>query len=1009
MPGNGMGVSEHGDLLLQNKGDGTFVDVSQKAGLYPDGRKTKYSNKEATSFDYDNDGLLDIFISNGDTVPLVPNIFYHNEGNGRFKDIAAQIGLDNSRLAGIYPGDYDNDGDMDLFISVAGSDYWATDPNDQGVDQLWRNEGNGVFVDVAEEAGVQKNINSFMGFSFDYDNDGDLDLYLRQLPSSDALGYDVLYRNNGNGTFSNVAQQAGILQIEGYASGTDYGDYDNDGWLDICATYQPVGRTFLPVVLYHNNRDGTFADVSEQFNIASYINSDSGPDFVDYDSDGDLDIFLAITNALYRNNGTGNHWLQMKLVGSKSNRDAVGARARVIAGELSMIREIFSFSHSNHSDRLPLHFGLGVNQKADLIEIRWPGGIVQTFTDIPADQRITIDESEGILTVIRQVIPDSGQPDGGTAIRIQGESFLPGSKVLFSGVEAVNVRVETSTLITAVTPSGVKGVVDVEVINPDGRRGLLRNGFRYSTIQVTKFTPSSGPTAGGTQIQIEGSGFQQGVVVRIGNNQLAVPFVTSVFIKGELPAGASGKVDISIINPDGEVVVLRQAFTYIPPPTIDRFNPSIGPLMSSAKIKIFGSGFIRTPSVHIGGIVSQKVVLTGSDWLEVDMPSIPTIGPQDVTVINPDGQRATLAGGITIIAPPKIKSIKPANGSIEGGTEITIAGDSTIKINDKPFPSNLKEVVKVLIGGIECTEVTVKSDYIVTAIAPPNTPGPKDVTIIDSVGQDDTLKNAFTYNTAPQVTRVIPNNGRLAGGTPIAIHGSGFIPGAEVVIRTRDGYSVLAKSIDVLSSTMITALTPSIKPGICDITVINPDGQRMTFPDGFTYNPMPTISRINPNFGSSSGGAKIVIEGTGFLQGVRVMIGERYATAQLKDDMTIEAVTPPNRRGKWDVRVINSDTQEAVVREGFVSAGVLVYNYPNPFRASQGTTFRCVTNAEVDSITVRIFNLAGVPIGIAHQEGSKEAKWYNSEVHVGMYVYDMEVKLSDGGIKHYKGIMEVCR
>jgi len=363
MPGNGMGVSEHGDLLLQNKGDGTFVDVSQKAGLYPDGRKTKYSNKEATSFDYDNDGLLDIFISNGDTVPLVPNIFYHNEGNGRFKDIAAQIGLDNSRLAGIYPGDYDNDGDMDLFISVAGSDYWATDPNDQGVDQLWRNEGNGVFVDVAEEAGVQKNINSFMGFSFDYDNDGDLDLYLRQLPSSDALGYDVLYRNNGNGTFSNVAQQAGILQIEGYASGTDYGDYDNDGWLDICATYQPVGRTFLPVVLYHNNRDGTFADVSEQFNIASYINSDSGPDFVDYDSDGDLDIFLAITNALYRNNGTGNHWLQMKLVGSKSNRDAVGARARVIAGELSMIREIFSFSHSNHSDRLPLHFGLGVNQK----------------------------------------------------------------------------------------------------------------------------------------------------------------------------------------------------------------------------------------------------------------------------------------------------------------------------------------------------------------------------------------------------------------------------------------------------------------------------------------------------------------------------------------------------------------------------------------------------------------------------------------------------------------------
>ncbi len=139
------------------------------------------------------------------------------------------------------------------------------------------------------------------------------------------------------------------------------------------------------------------------------------------------------------------------------------------------------------------------------------------------------------------------------------------------------------------------------------------------------------------------------------------------------------------------------------------------------------------------------------------------------------------------------------------------------------------------------------------------------------------------------------------------------------------------------------------------------------------------------------------------------MIGENPATAQLRDNTTIEAVAPANPQGVWDVRVVNPDTQEVVMRKGFISVGEVAYNYPNPFRASQGTTFRYVTDKPVQSITVKIFNLAGVPIDVVQQVDSNEVKWYNTEVHVGLYVYLMEVELENGDIKQFRGMLEVQR
>jgi hypothetical protein len=129
----------------------------------------------------------------------------------------------------------------------------------------------------------------------------------------------------------------------------------------------------------------------------------------------------------------------------------------------------------------------------------------------------------------------------------------------------------------------------------------------------------------------------------------------------------------------------------------------------------------------------------------------------------------------------------------------------------------------------------------------------------------------------------------------------------------------------------------------------------------------------------------------------------------VKDDMTIEAVTPPNPQGIFDVTVVNPDTQAAVKERGFISVGEVAYNYPNPFRSARGTTFRYVTNEHVELISVKIFNLAGVPIGVVGRSGSNEVRWHDASVHAGLYVYLMEVRLENGDVKKFKRMLEVYK
>ncbi|MBD3183422.1 T9SS type A sorting domain-containing protein [Candidatus Poribacteria bacterium] len=480
--------------------DISFTDVTQQAGI-------DNTSKGAcvAIVDFDNDGLPDIYVGNSGRSfePLgKANILYHNNGDGTFTDIASETGLDDERqTTGAAFGDFDNDGDIDLYVvndfginamymnngdgtfeditessgTVGGIDVIGGDeiPNGYGtaiadIDNdglldiyvvnlgganiLYRNTGNMKFEDITDSAGVKAGVgpqgagtaaafgdcddngmvdlyavngyglpgffylNSAEGFKDrtnkagigeqedgagtafgDYDNDGDLDLFVTNF--ADAVGApvsNILYENDGHGVFEDVTEDAGISGLS-YSLGAVFGDLDNDGYLDLY-----VVNNGEPNTLYRNNGDRTFTDVSEQAGVTD-PGFGSNVALGDLNDDGFLDMYVANSgipdedvgdpDILYINNGGQNHWLGVKLESTVSNMSGIGAQVSVNSGDLNMLREI-SGGRGYAQDNILAHFGLGGNEVVDSITVSWPSGIEQTINNVPADQNFVIVEGE---------------------------------------------------------------------------------------------------------------------------------------------------------------------------------------------------------------------------------------------------------------------------------------------------------------------------------------------------------------------------------------------------------------------------------------------------------------------------------------------------------------------------------------------------------------------------------------------------------------------------------------
>jgi hypothetical protein len=417
------------NVLYHNNGNGTFTDVSDKAGVAGSG---KAWGTGCAFVDYDRDGHLDLMVANyvdfdlssaptpGERssciwkgVPVMcgprglpgsKNILYHNRGDGTFEDVTTKAHID--QTSGHYAFsvttlDFDDDGWPDIFVAC-----------DSTPSILYHNNRDGTFTDVAITAGAAFNedgrAQAGMGSTVaDYNGDGRLDIFKTNFSDDTA----TLYRNNGDGTFDDVTYPAGLgLNTQYLGWGTMFLDFDNDGWPDLLLVNghvypevdsQHLGSNFQePRILYHNNGDGKFTDISASSGPGiTKAMSSRGLAIGDLWNDGRMSAVVSNMNAppslVVNQVRAANHWAAFRAIGTKSNRDGIGARIRVRAGGRTLIDEVRSGSSFDSNNDMRVHFGLGAAAKIDWVEVRWPSGLLEKFESLGVDAVHTIKEGTG--------------------------------------------------------------------------------------------------------------------------------------------------------------------------------------------------------------------------------------------------------------------------------------------------------------------------------------------------------------------------------------------------------------------------------------------------------------------------------------------------------------------------------------------------------------------------------------------------------------------------------------
>jgi len=402
--------------LLRNNGDGTFEDVTWEAGLHG-----RHPSQNARFADFNNDGHLDLFIGNESTKgsPDHPCELYINNGDGTFTNQAKAAGVDvKAYVKGSASADFDGDGDIDLYLSNSLS-------ANVFLKNMWSETGKLEFAEITKETGTQGPKNSFPTWFFDYDNDGDSDLFVATFerylePYADFfvnnnrdMEFSALYRNNGDGTFTDVAGEMG-LHVPVIGMGSNFGDFDSDGWLDMyIGTGFPDYRALIPNLMLRNNGK-EFHDVTTAGGFG-HLQKGHGIAFGDIDLDGDNDIYAVMGgalqgdyfwNVLYQNPGNENDYIKLDLQGVGTNLDGIDAKVKAIVTDISgTIRNVYGTLNSGGSfgsSPLTLFLGLGKDVATVDIEVTWPGSskIPQVFRNVVFNSTLFLREGVEQPTVV---------------------------------------------------------------------------------------------------------------------------------------------------------------------------------------------------------------------------------------------------------------------------------------------------------------------------------------------------------------------------------------------------------------------------------------------------------------------------------------------------------------------------------------------------------------------------------------------------------------------------------
>jgi len=501
---------------------------------------------------------------------------------------------------------------------------------------------------------------------------------------------------------------------------------------------------------------------------------------------------------------------------------------------------------------------------------------------------------------VSAVTASSGTSAGGTVVTVTGSYFTGASAVKFGSTAAAWFIVNSDSSITAISPAGTAGTVDITVTTPSGTSSTgSADHWTYSGSSaptVTAVSPSSGGTGGGTAVTLTGTGFTSAAAVYFGGlPATAFSVISDTSLVAVAPPEAAATVDITVTNIGTSSTGSADHFTFnaASAPTVTGISPSSGTTAGQTPIMVTGTNFTGASAVTFGTVPAERFAVLSATSIVVGSPP-QAAGTYDITVTTPSGTSSTSSADqftVSAASSPTVTAVTPTSGSTGGGTVAYISG------------SYFNGATAVAFGATAATSFTVLSDTLIQATAPPHASGTIDITVTTYAATSSTgSADHFTYNSAgnPSVTQVTPTEGSTAGGVVVTVLGSGFTGASGVSFG-----GTAATSFTVVNDTTILATVPADSAGTIDITVTTPSGTSSTgSADHFTYATAPTVTGVSPNTGSIGGGTSVTVTGTNFFPTVWVYFGTKLATSVTYSSSTsITAVSPSESVGTVDITV----------------------------------------------------------------------------------------------------------
>ncbi|MBU5670958.1 IPT/TIG domain-containing protein [Paenibacillus brevis] len=518
--------------------------------------------------------------------------------------------------------------------------------------------------------------------------------------------------------------------------------------------------------------------------------------------------------------------------------------------------------------------------------------------------------------IITSVSPDIGPLAGGTRVVITGEYFLEGAEVTFGNQAATIISTTSKQIIVNTPPSATVQTVDVSILNPDGTNATAVQAYSYVPAPVVSSVfPDQGLTLGNENITIQGRHFINGAKVYFNNTLLSTEFISDTELSVVTPSwGKAEAVNVRVVNPDGQESSLDSGYQYVyPAPLITGISPSQGLVTGNDSVTVTGKFFQNGAKLFFDGVGLQNVVFYSSTQLKAKTPGWGTADIVDVKVINPDGQEDVLVDSFTYQLPDELKitGITPTEGPLDGGTTVSITG------------SNLR-LVKDLY--LDSAKITIKSNNgsVLTFVTPKAaTPGKVDVKVVDSYGRESLMTEAFEYLSpppppVPTITSITPNEGAMQGGYVVVIKGTNFESTSKAFVN-----DILASTLFYDRTELRVTIPASEVSGPVDVKVLNVSGQEAIAARAFTYlapppKEPPVISSVTPNEGELKGGYNVKLLGSNFETNAKLYFNGALIGFTFYSKNEVRFSVPASETpGSVDIKIVNSDGQEATVTDGF--------------------------------------------------------------------------------------------